>query len=90
MAAFGIALGGGKILWSLWVTKIAPAEKSPAYMSIHMALTGARGTLAPFIGYWILSQFHAQAVARSGILLIVIACIAFECIRHHPRIQSQP
>lgn len=90
MAAFGIALGGGKILWSLWVTKIAPAEKSPAYMSIHMALTGARGTLAPFIGYWILSQFHAQAVARSGILLIVVACIAFECIRHHPRIQSQP
>lgn len=89
MAAFGIAIAGGKILWSLWVTKIAPVEKSAAYMSIHMALTGFRGTLAPFIGYWILSQFHVQAVALTGGLLIVLACIAFECIRHHPRILAQ-
>jgi hypothetical protein len=89
MAAFGIAIAGGKILWSLWVTKIAPVEKSAAYMSIHMALTGFRGTLAPFIGYWILSQFHAQAVALTGGLLIILACIAFECMRQHPRILNQ-
>lgn len=89
MAAFGIAIAGGKILWSLWVTKIAPVEKSAAYMSIHMALTGFRGTLAPFIGYWILSQFHAQAVALTGGFLIILACIAFECMRHHPRIRHQ-
>jgi hypothetical protein len=89
MAAFGIAIAGGKILWSLWVTKIAPVEKSAAYMSIHMALTGFRGTLAPFIGYWILSQFHAQAVALTGGILIILACIAFECMRQHPRILNQ-
>ena len=88
-AAFGIAIAGGIILWSLWFSKIAPPDKSAAYMSIHMALTGFRGTLAPFIGYWILSKLHVQAVALTGGLLIILACIAFECLRYHPRALKQ-
>ena len=72
MAAFGIAIAGGKILEPLG-HEDCPVEKSAAYMSIHMALTGFRGTLAPFIGYWILSQFRVQAVALTGGLLIILA-----------------
>ena len=84
-----IVYGAGGIPMVKQPKEVAPVEKSAAYMSIHMALTGFRGTLAPFIGYWILSQFHVQAVALTGGLLIILACIAFECMRQHPRNLSQ-
>ena len=84
----GIAMGDGKIFWGLWVTKIAPREKASAYMSIHMALTGLRGTLAPFIGYWILTRSSPGSVAIVGLALILAAILLFETVRHHPRLRS--
>jgi MFS family permease len=88
MAFQGIAMGGGKIFWGLWVTKIAPREKASAYMSIHMALTGFRGTLAPFIGYWILTRSSPESVAIVGLALILAAILLFETVRRHPRLRS--
>ena len=85
MILVGLATGGGKIIWSLWVTRIASHEKVSSYMSIHMALTGFRGTLAPFIGYWILSHSAHQGVAYVGMILIAISIALFECVRHHKR-----
>lgn len=89
MALLGFAMGGGKIVWSLWVTKIAPDEKASSYMSIHMALTGVRGTLAPFIGYWILSHSAPKAVAIVGLALIALSVVLFELVRKHPRWNSR-
>jgi hypothetical protein len=88
MAFQGIAMGGGKIFWGLWVTKIAPRESASAYMSIHMALTGLRGTLAPFIGYWILAQSSPKIVAIVGMGLIACAFILFECARNNQRLRK--
>jgi MFS family permease len=88
MILVGLATGGGKIIWSLWVTKIAPHEKVSSYMSIHMALTGFRGTLAPFIGYWILSNSAPKGVAWVGMLLIFVSIALFEWVRHHPRFKG--
>ena len=85
MILVGLATGGGKIIWSLWVTRIASHERVSSYMSIHMALTGFRGTLAPFIGYWILSHSAHQGVAYVGMVLIAISIALFECVRHHKR-----
>ena len=89
MACQGIALGGGKIFWSLWVTKIAAEEKASSYMSIHMALTGLRGTLAPFIGYAILSHSTPGTVAVIGMLLITLSILLFESVRHHSRLKTE-
>ena len=86
MAFQGIAMGGGKIFWGLWVTKIAPPEKASAYMSIHMALTGFRGTLAPFLGYWVLTQSSPAIVAWTGLVLILAAIFLFQTLRAHPRL----
>ena len=83
MALQGLAFGGGKIFWSLWVTKIAPEEKASTYMSIHMALTGLRGSLAPFIGYAILSRSNPAYVATVGMTLIVASIMLFELTRGH-------
>ena len=88
-ACQGIAIGGGKIFWNLWVTKIAKPEKVSSYMSIHMALTGVRGSVAPFIGYWILNQSSPQVVAYIGAVLIAISMILFECFRFHPRLTNK-
>jgi len=88
MAFQGLAFGGGKIFWSLWVTKISPEEKAASYMSIHMALTGLRGTLAPFIGYAILSRSTPASVAIIGMLLIGVSIALFELVRGHPRLRE--
>ena len=88
MALQGLAFGGGKIFWSLWVTKIAPEEKASSYMSIHMALTGLRGSLAPFIGYAILSRSNPACVATIGMILIVASIMLFELIRGHARLRE--
>jgi predicted MFS family arabinose efflux permease len=85
MVFFGLSMGGGKIIWHLWVIKIAPPEKVSAYMSVHMAFTGLRGTVAPFLGYWILRQSTPQGVAWAGMLLIFISMVLFECLRKHKR-----
>lgn len=83
----GVAMGGGKIFWGLWVTKIAPKEKASSYMSIHMALTGLRGTLAPFLGYWILVESSPSAVAFTGMILIAASILLFEVVRGHRRLK---
>lgn len=51
-ALIGLAFAGGSIAWNLWVTKYAPPGKVAAYMSVHVFLTGVRGTLGPAIGFW--------------------------------------
>ncbi|HKK19674.1 MAG TPA: MFS transporter [Opitutales bacterium] len=88
MAFQGLAMGGGKIFWSLWVTKIAPDEKVSSYMSIHMALTGLRGTMAPFLGYWILSRSSPGLVAIIGMTLVTVSIILFELVRGHRRLRA--
>lgn len=87
MVLQGLAMSGGKIFWSLWVTKIAPEEKASSYMSIHMALTGLRGTIAPFLGYWILSRSSPSSVAVIGVALISISIVLFELVRGHQRLR---
>ena len=88
MAFQGMAFGGGRIFWSLWVTKIAPDEKASSYMSIHMALTGLRGTLAPFIGYAILSRSSPSNVGIAGMVLIIVSIVLFESVRGHKRLRA--
>jgi hypothetical protein len=85
-ACYGTALGGGKIFWNLWVTKITSQEKVSSYMSVHMALTGLRGTIAPFIGYWILIKTSPQIVAYLGAFLVALSIVLFELMKNNPRL----
>ena len=87
-ACQGIALGGGKIFWNLWVTKIASTKKVSSYMSVHMALTGIRGSFAPFLGYAILVSSSPLTVAIIGSLLILISIVMFEQYKNHPRLAN--
>jgi len=74
---FGIATGGGFIAWNLWVTKIAPHDKTADYMSVHTCLCGFRGILAPFIAYHFLKNLGIYYIAWTCTGLIIIATIMF-------------
>ncbi len=50
-AVLGLAYGGGNVVWNLWVTKLAPADRVADYMSVHTFLTGLRGLAAPVIAF---------------------------------------
>ncbi len=72
---FGIARGGGEILWNLWVTKLAKPEHVGEYMSVHTFLTGIRALIAPFFGFYLADLISVKAVVVSSSLLIGLSVI---------------
>lgn len=81
----GLGMGGGRIGWNLWVTKIAPMEKVSAYMSVHTMFTGARGICAPFIGYLVLTAFSPPTVGWLAAGLIFVSSSMFAMLRRNER-----
>ena len=71
----GIAMGGGTLSWNLWVTKFAPKEKTAAYMSVHTFLTGIRGFVAPFLGFYLLVRYGAMPTGIIGSAMILISIV---------------
>ncbi len=76
-ALAGVGVGGSKIAWSLWVTKLAPAGMEARYMGAHVALTGLRGALAPFLGYWLLGLLGYEGVAWFSVALVSLSTLLF-------------
>lgn len=74
-ALIGIAFGGGSIAWALWVTKFAPPDKVAAYMSVHVSLTGIRGTLGPMIGFWAVRYLGPVNIGFVSFALMLIATL---------------
>jgi MFS family permease len=74
-ALIGIAFAGGSIAWNLWVTKYAPPGKIGAYMSVHVSLTGIRGTLGPIIGYWVVGLIGARNIGIVSCAMMLVATL---------------
>jgi len=74
-ALIGVTFAGGSIAWSLWVTKYAPPGKTAAYMSVHVCLTGVRGTLGPIAGYWVAGLIGPRWTGLVSSALMVIATV---------------
>ena len=74
-ALIGIAFAGGSIAWALWVTKYAPPGKVAAYMSVHVGLTGIRGTIGPIIGFWAVGHLGPVNIGLVSFALMVIATL---------------
>lgn len=77
----GIAMAGSFVFHSLWIAKVAPAERLPAYMSIYLFVTGVRSMLAPLLGYALLAFFSPAGVANVGCFLILISTVGFWRLR---------
>jgi predicted MFS family arabinose efflux permease len=74
-ALIGIAFGGGTVAWGLWVTKYAPPGKVGAYMSVHVFLTGIRGTLGPLIGFWTVQHIGPSAIGMVSFAMMITATL---------------
>ena len=74
-ALIGIAFGGGTVAWGLWVTKYAPPGKVGAYMSVHVFLTGVRGTLGPLVGFWTVQQIGPEAIGMVSFAMMITATL---------------
>ncbi|MCU0795743.1 MAG: hypothetical protein MUF31_07375 [Akkermansiaceae bacterium] len=76
----GIASSGGTILWTLWTTRFAPADRLMEYQSVHGFLTGVRGVLAPLIAFGMAGNLGPETVGwlSSGLLVAATLMIAPE------------
>ncbi len=85
----GIGFAGGRLAWALWVTRLAPKERSSDYMSVHVAMTGVRGFLGPMLGYYVLSQLSPssenpyQIMVSISLLMIVSSMILLVPVISH-------
>jgi len=73
MALHGMGKAGGNVIWSLWVTKFAPAESVGEYMSVHTCLTGVRGIATAFIAFPLILWVGPFYVGMIGASLILIS-----------------
>jgi len=77
----GVAMGGGGVMWTLWVTKVAPPGKVSVYMSVHGFFTGLRASVAPFLGYLLLESIGPRSAALVAMGLIIVASLLFLPLR---------
>jgi hypothetical protein len=71
----GIASAGGDLAWSLWVTKLAPAERVAEYMSVHTFFTGVRGLLAPMLGFALVTHWSIASMGFVAAGMIVASSL---------------
>lgn len=72
---FGVAHSGGDVAWNLWVTRLAPEGRAADYMAVHTFMTGIRGFLAPFAGFWLLGFLEYSQLAWLGGSLVLCASL---------------
>jgi len=75
MALHGMGKAGGNVLWSLWTTKFAPADKVGEYMSVHTSFTGLRGILAAFVAFPLILVVGPHVIGVIGASLILISSL---------------
>lgn len=80
---FGVSTAGGDVAWSLWVTKIAPADRVADYMSVHTFFTGLRGLVAPMVGFALVEHYSmiGMGTVAAGCILIATLMLLPEAKR---------
>ena len=69
----GIAVAGGDLMWMLWVTKFAPADKVADYMGLHTFFTGVRAVLAPLLAFVVVGQLPLHWIATISAMLMILS-----------------
>ena len=72
---FGASNAGADIIWNLWITKFAPADRVASYMAVHVFLAGLRGVAAPILSFQLLGSFSLTSMALIAAGLILLASV---------------
>ncbi len=83
-----VSMAGGPIIWHTWVTRIAPEGQSHVYMSVHVFLTGVRGTIGPIVGFGALAAVSFPVIGAFSLGLVVIAVLIVLPLKGHRRVQA--
>ena len=67
--------------------KIAPDGRESDYMGAHVFMTGVRGAIAPFFGYFVLGLVGFKGVACCSSFLILISVFIFLSEMNSPRLR---
>lgn len=70
---FGVASAGGDLMWTLWVVKFAPSDRTADYMGLHTFFTGVRVFLAPIAAFAIVGEVSLVWIAVISAALILVA-----------------
>lgn len=90
-AAFGAAIAGGDLAWSLWVTKLAPPDKVADYMSVHTFFTGTRALVAPFVGFYAAARLPMGTLGWiCAALILAASLLLLPEVRIKPRRKGEP
>ena len=79
---FGIGKGGGAVAWNLWVTKIAPPERTADYMGVHTFLTGTRGMLSVFSFSLLAAGLSFEQIGYIGAGLMLLGTLGLFPVLH--------
>jgi MFS family permease len=86
MVLTGIGLGGGEVVWRLWVTRVIGRDKLSRYMSVDAAFVGMRGVIAPHVGYFLVGHgFSYACVGNIAAGLVLCSIVGFIFLRNNPR-----
>jgi MFS family permease len=87
---FGVALSGGDLAWSLWVTKFAPPHLVADYMSVHTFFTGVRGVLAPLLAFQLIAilSIETMGVICTGIIVVASLLLVPELLRYRTHLEQ--
>jgi MFS family permease len=80
---FGIAMSAILISWNISSIYFAGEEDASMYQSVHVTLTGIRGILVPFIGYFIMKFFTVRTVfILSALCLLTASILSYKLYLH--------
>jgi predicted MFS family arabinose efflux permease len=69
----GVAIAGGDLMWMLWVTKFAPADRVADYMGLHTFFTGIRAVVAPLLAFVVIGALPLEVIAVTSALLMIVS-----------------
>ena len=69
--ANGIGRSGGAIAWNIGHLQFAGAHNAELYLGIHVALTGFRGIIMPFVGTWLYGLVGPSSLLVAGVLTVL-------------------
>lgn len=69
----GILMSGITMSWNLSTIYYAPHFEAANYQSVHITLTGVRGSFSPFIGYLILKYVSIEATFAVSSMIFLLA-----------------
>jgi hypothetical protein len=75
----GAVIGGSGLIWHLGVMYFARKEDVPAYMSVHIGMTGLRATVAPWAGpllvRWLGGEGGGAAAADARAMMFLVVAL---------------